>query len=694
MTASAPRASAQGPGPDRSRTHVAAPERDRKARAIEALSRDATLRMREAARRAAAARAARRRGLPPPATAQHPPGPVNESGARASYPMEVTAPRSADRAPSGGTAVVRVSERARDGTAAAWGDHVLVGWSATAGPRGIGFSYSTDGGRTFRDGDLPPAPPGWAWRGDPVVAVNERTGAFYYCALVDPTPGTTGIAVGSATLTGSTLAWGAPVLARSVDAARAALEQPRLVADSSSGHLYLTCVAFDRRARSHIAFQRSADGGVSWSGAARLSRPTDDGRVRGARPALGPDGKVHVVWTAIGTGPEDMIRLRASADRGATWGTEVAPATTILDAGAGFPAIAVDRTHGPHRGRVHIAWAGTAEPDAEAPGDARDVLATHSDDGGAWSAPVVVNDPASRPGDGPGGMAVAADGLLYLTWLDRRGAATHPVLARSSDGGASWSPGLALSDVGGDDPDSAGARGQLVADGRSLRVLWTAARGADADLYTTRLETGFDLTACQGDLAMVPGSAVHPGWTVTNRNTLFVNAYDWTLTSARGWPLAPAGASAAGAGGTGAILPALAVPDSAAPGVNRMCLAVTDAGGLRTRRCCFDITVERPPASVPVLASPFDLRAGTPDPGTRRTRIDYSLPHAGPATLGIYDLRGERVRTLASGDRPGGPFSITWDGRDDHGGRAGPGAYFCRLEAFGTMKVQRLIWVR
>jgi flagellar hook assembly protein FlgD len=154
------------------------------------------------------------------------------------------------------------------------------------------------------------------------------------------------------------------------------------------------------------------------------------------------------------------------------------------------------------------------------------------------------------------------------------------------------------------------------------------------------------------------------------------------------------GAAAAAADGVGAINPTVAIPDSAAPGVNRMCVMVTDAKGIRSRQCCFDVTVQSAPVSVPVLVSAFDLMASVPNPASNRTRIDFSLPYGGPVRLRIYGLRGELVRTLADGARPAGPNSVTWDGRDERGGRAGAGAYFCRLEGFGKVRVQRLIWLR
>lgn len=96
--------------------------------------------------------------------------------------------------------------------------------------------------------------------------------------------------------------------------------------------------------------------------------------------------------------------------------------------------------------------------------------------------------------------------------------------------------------------------------------------------------------------------------------------------------------------------------------------------------------------STPALT--FDLGATVPNPASNLTRIPFTLAKAGPVRLGIYGLRGERVRTLVDGDRPAGLNAVNWDGRDDHGRAVGAGAYFCRLEGFGQARLRPLVWLR
>ena len=84
---------------------------------------------------------------------------------------------------------------------AALRDNVLVAWNDGLGFYNTnlnsrqGYGYSTDGGATFVDGGMIPSPSLAIWTSDPVLAVNEATGDFYYCGLVDYGANESGVGV-------------------------------------------------------------------------------------------------------------------------------------------------------------------------------------------------------------------------------------------------------------------------------------------------------------------------------------------------------------------------------------------------------------------------------------------------------------------------------------------------------------------
>jgi hypothetical protein len=79
----------------------------------------------------------------------------------------------------------------------------------------------------------------------------------------------------------------------------------------------------------------------------------------------------------------------------------------------------------------------------------------------------------------------------------------------------------------------------------------------------------------------------------------------------------------------------------------------------------------------------FALLQNYPNPFNPSTRITFSLPVRSRVTVEVYNLLGQRVRTLVNGERPAGNHSMEWDGTGDASQQLGSGVYFLRLDATG-----------
>jgi hypothetical protein len=99
-------------------------------------------------------------------------------------------------------------------------------------------------------------------------------------------------------------------------------------------------------------------------------------------------------------------------------------------------------------------------------------------------------------------------------------------------------------------------------------------------------------------------------------------------------------------------------------------------------------------ATVPGMARGLVLDQNTPNPFNPSTEIMYSVRDAGPGSLRIYNVRGEVVRTLRSGEFPAGPGRAVWDGATDAGTQAGSGVYFYRLEVAGQAVTKRMVLLK
>jgi flagellar hook assembly protein FlgD len=63
--------------------------------------------------------------------------------------------------------------------------------------------------------------------------------------------------------------------------------------------------------------------------------------------------------------------------------------------------------------------------------------------------------------------------------------------------------------------------------------------------------------------------------------------------------------------------------------------------------------------------------------------INFAVPQAGRANLGVYSASGSLVRTLVNSMVGAGNRSVTWNRTDNSGRRVANGSYFYRLTVNG-----------
>ena len=90
----------------------------------------------------------------------------------------------------------------------------------------------------------------------------------------------------------------------------------------------------------------------------------------------------------------------------------------------------------------------------------------------------------------------------------------------------------------------------------------------------------------------------------------------------------------------------------------------------------------------------FALYANYPNPFNAETQMTYALPEAGAVELAIYNVGGQRVRTLVQGEQAAGRYQIVWDGRNDTGAGLASGVYLSRLTSTQGVRVRRLLLIK
>jgi hypothetical protein len=69
-----------------------------------------------------------------------------------------------------------------------------------------------------------------------------------------------------------------------------------------------------------------------------------------------------------------------------------------------------------------------------------------------------------------------------------------------------------------------------------------------------------------------------------------------------------------------------------------------------------------------------------PNPFNPNTTIRFNLPESHNVSLSIYNLKGQKVKTILKNKTINGEFSYTWNGLDDNENHLASGVYFCNLK--------------
>jgi hypothetical protein len=371
-----------------------------------------------------------------------------------------------------------------------------------AGANLSAFYYSNDGGYTWGNGNLQST---LGVYGDPCLVI-DTAGYFYYFHLSSPQ--------GQPTLwldrivcqrsTNNGLSWNNGSGIGKNDPKQQ--DKEWVAVNPFNNELYITWTQFDSYGvadtsqKTVIRFSKSSDQGETWTEAITISEISgncidSDSTVEGAVPTIGPNGEIYTSWA----GPAGIVFDR-SLDGGSTWldndifVNEMPGGWDYAIPGIyranGMPVTACDLSNGPNRGNIYINWS-----DQRNGLDDTDVwLAKSTDGGNTWSEAIRVND------DGPGKQQFFSwmtidqvTGYIWVVFYDRRNYndyRTDVYLAVSTDGGQSFS-NFKVSESPFIPSSSVffGDYTCITAHNGVIRPIWTRLDEFDLSIYTAIVDT-------------------------------------------------------------------------------------------------------------------------------------------------------------------------------------------------------------
>ncbi|RLC45460.1 MAG: hypothetical protein DRH57_07950, partial [Candidatus Cloacimonadota bacterium] len=90
----------------------------------------------------------------------------------------------------------------------------------------------------------------------------------------------------------------------------------------------------------------------------------------------------------------------------------------------------------------------------------------------------------------------------------------------------------------------------------------------------------------------------------------------------------------------------------------------------------------------------FELGQNYPNPFNPETKIEYQLPKDTQVEISIYNILGEKVRTLLNENRKAGYHSIIWNGTDHRNRELPSGIYLYRIKTDGYSAIKKMLLIK
>jgi flagellar hook assembly protein FlgD len=101
--------------------------------------------------------------------------------------------------------------------------------------------------------------------------------------------------------------------------------------------------------------------------------------------------------------------------------------------------------------------------------------------------------------------------------------------------------------------------------------------------------------------------------------------------------------------------------------------------------------------TIKIIGKPtsYDLSQNYPNPFNPLTKITYQIPDDNaPVSLIIYNIQGQKIKTLVNSIQNAGVYNIDWDGTNDLGIKVSSGIFIYRLQVNKFVASRKLVFLK
>ncbi len=469
------------------------------------------------------------------------------------------------------------------------------------------------------------------------------------------------------------------------------------VARTSDGKLFV--VWADPDANGQIVYSQYDDAFQTWFPPVALSNNPAGGTASNTAIAADDNGNLFVVWQQRADASSNYA-VMFSMYNGSTWSAPADLSGNTLKSEE--PNVSVGST-----GEVFVVWNTDSESDG-----AEWVLCTRSNDAGStWSA---APDTLSSADGVIGGTSIetarvnlarGSNGKMVATWFESQ--VTDDIFMNQFDG-TQWSGEMVVTDTVTTNNRYSWA---VLDNSDNIHIVW---RGRISGVYGLQIKQ-----KAWGDQSW-PSSfntAVDTGFDAT-RPSIVIDANEYLYVAyQRAVPqdtigideIALVGSKDGGVTWTDQIT--LSRPNHDA-GYQGMDSRVTGDGIAMAWRESYFVNQNDPDSLsviygyVPLdavlglddlqtqIPGEFSLAQNYPNPFNPSTNISFNILNAGEYELNIFNILGEKVRSLANRNYTVGEYTSVWDARNDAGNPVSSGVYFYRLSSDKQTLTRKMLLVR
>ncbi len=96
----------------------------------------------------------------------------------------------------------------------------------------------------------------------------------------------------------------------------------------------------------------------------------------------------------------------------------------------------------------------------------------------------------------------------------------------------------------------------------------------------------------------------------------------------------------------------------------------------------------------PVLPKTYSIDQNNPNPFNPTTSINFALPTAAKTRIDVFNILGQKVRTLVDEYLTAGNKRVEWDGTDDRGNAVASGIYLYRMTANDFTETKKMMLMK